>query len=96
MDALSSASRRATTRLSSLTRNLPLHYIFADEGRSMLPEPATTYLVSTATPHATWTRVRGAGHLVSLEKPRETAVCVADFLEKTYPAQRVRPKDAKL
>lgn len=96
MDVLSSASRRATTRLSSLTRNLPLHYIFAEEGRSMLPEPATTYLVSEATPHATWTRVRGAGHLVSLEKPRETAVCVADFLEKTYPAQRTRPTEAKL
>lgn len=69
-----------------MTLNLPLHYIFADTGRSMLPEEATTYLVEHATPQATWTRVKGAGHLVSLEKPTETAQCVVDFLERMYPA----------
>ncbi|GAA5881226.1 hypothetical protein JCM3774_000659 [Rhodotorula dairenensis] len=87
LGSLCDTSLRATRRLESVTLNLPLHYIFADTGRSMLPEEATTYLVEHATPHATWTRVRGAGHLVSLEKPTETARCLVDFLERTYPAR---------
>ncbi|GAA5983710.1 hypothetical protein JCM10908_000389 [Rhodotorula pacifica] len=87
-------SSRATIRLSSLTSHLPLHYIFADVGRSMLPEPATTYLLEKATPNpASWTRVKGAGHLVSLEKPRETAKCLVECLERTYP-KRVQVEGA--
>ena len=85
LGSLCDTSLRSTLRLQDLTRCLPLHYIFADTGRSMLPEEATSYLLEHATPHATWTRVPGAGHLVSLEKPTETAHRLAEFLETTYP-----------
>ncbi|GAA5984293.1 hypothetical protein JCM10908_006129 [Rhodotorula pacifica] len=85
MDPLASASRRACVRLHTLPTTLPAHFIFADKGRSVLQEDWIDYILTQAIPHATSTRVEGAGHLVVHEKPRETAQLIVDFLERTYP-----------
>ncbi|KAG0653883.1 hypothetical protein C6P46_002173 [Rhodotorula mucilaginosa] len=90
MDPLASAARRACVRLQTVPPTLPAHFIFADKGRSVLQEDWIDYLLTRALPHATSTRVEGAGHLVVHEKPRETAHLIVDFLEKTYPQRAGR------
>ncbi|GAA5868095.1 hypothetical protein JCM3774_001019 [Rhodotorula dairenensis] len=90
MDPLASASRRACVRLQSLPPTLPAHFIFADKDRSVLQEDWIEYILTRALPHATSTRVEGAGHLVVHEKPKETAQLIVDFLEKTYPRKSGR------
>ncbi|GAA5973819.1 hypothetical protein JCM8115_006010 [Rhodotorula mucilaginosa] len=90
MDPLASAARRACVRLQTVPSTLPAHFIFADKGRSVLQEDWIDYLLTRALPHATSTRVEGAGHLVVHEKPRETAHLIVDFLEKTYPQRAGR------
>ncbi len=90
MDPLASAARRACVRLQTVPPTLPAHFIFADKGRSVLQEDWIDHLLTRALPHATSTRVEGAGHLVVHEKPRETAHLIVDFLEKTYPRRAGR------
>ncbi|GAA5981685.1 hypothetical protein JCM11641_004214 [Rhodosporidiobolus odoratus] len=94
-DPMSVASRRACSRLSLLPRSLPVHFIFADSNRSVLPEENIDYILGTAVPHASASRVKGAGHLVVHEKPEETARLIGEFVERTYPREDGKRK-AKL
>lgn len=87
MDPMAVASRRACARLSLIPPSLPAHFIFADEGRSVLQEDWIEFIQKEAIPHSTASRVE-AGHLVVHEKPDETASRIVDFLEKTYPRQK--------
>ncbi|BGP32440.1 hypothetical protein JCM10296v2_004221 [Rhodotorula toruloides] len=87
MDPMAVASRRACARLSLIPPSLPAHFIFADEGRSVLQEDWIEYIQKEAIPHSSASRVE-AGHLVVHEKPDETASRIVDFLEKTYPRQK--------
>ncbi|GAA6028407.1 hypothetical protein JCM8097_007016 [Rhodosporidiobolus ruineniae] len=87
-DPMAIAARRATTRLSTLPSALPVHFLFADQSRSVLAEPQIQHLLQKAVPHATHSRVKGAGHLVVHEKPDETGRLIARFLQETYPKKR--------
>lgn len=87
---MASSSRRAYARLHTLPAALPVHFIFAEEGRSVLKESYLKDLLAQV-PHATSSRVIGAGHLIAQERPRETAELMAAFLRKTYPLE-ARPK----
>lgn len=87
MDPMAVASRRACARLMLIPPSLPAHFIFAEEGRSVLQEDWIEYIRTRAIPHSTASRV-GAGHLVVHEKPEETASRIVDFLETTYPRQK--------
>ncbi|GAA5893666.1 triglyceride lipase [Sporobolomyces salmoneus] len=86
-DASVVASIRANTRLASLPKSLPVHWVWADEGRSVLPEFNIQQLVQERVPHSTMSRVKGAGHLIVHENPKATATCIGEFLKKTYPAK---------
>lgn len=79
------AARRACSRLSTLPSSLPVHFLWADQGRSVLSEDIISHIHTSAVPHATSSRVKGAGHLVVHEKPEETARLIGDVLERTYP-----------
>ncbi|GAA6000046.1 hypothetical protein JCM10207_006028 [Rhodosporidiobolus poonsookiae] len=94
-DPMAIAARRACARLSLLPTSLPVHFVFADESRSVLSEDMIKYILVKAVPHATSSRVKGAGHLVVHEKPAETAKLIAAFLEKTY-SKEARVERAKL
>ena len=54
------AARRACTRLEAIPPSLPVHFIFADEGRSVLNEEILGKMLGLV-PHATKARVKGAG-----------------------------------
>ncbi|GAA5899334.1 hypothetical protein JCM5296_007536 [Sporobolomyces johnsonii] len=84
------AACRAALRLSSLPPSLPVHWIWADEGRSVLPESNIKHLLEKVVPHSTMSRVEGAGHLVVHEKPKVTGLLIAEFLEKTYPSLKAK------
>ncbi|GAA5874577.1 hypothetical protein JCM16303_002909 [Sporobolomyces ruberrimus] len=84
-DASVVASHRANVRLSTLPKSLPVHYIWADKGRSVLPESNIDQICKETVPHSTMSRVEGAGHLVVHENPRLTAQRIGEFLKKTYP-----------
>ncbi|GAA5948093.1 hypothetical protein JCM3765_007106 [Sporobolomyces pararoseus] len=84
-DASVVASIRANLRLATLPSSLPVHWIWAEEGRSVLPEFNIRQLVEDRVPHSTMSRVQGAGHLIVHEKPKETARQIGEFLKKTYP-----------
>lgn len=81
-------ARRASSRLYDLTPSLPVHFLLADVGRSVLDEPSIEHML-TRVPHATHTRVEGAAHLIAQEKPRETAEGIAKVLRRLYPASGV-------
>ncbi|KAL8281173.1 hypothetical protein RQP46_006531 [Phenoliferia psychrophenolica] len=85
-DPMASSSRRAFSRLHTLPAELPVHFVFADEGRSVLKEEYLRDLLKEIK-HASFARVKGAGHLVAQERPRETAEEMAAFLRQTYPAE---------
>ncbi|BGP40437.1 hypothetical protein JCM10449v2_004399 [Rhodotorula kratochvilovae] len=87
MDPMAVAARRAAARLPLLPSSLPTHFIFAEKGRSVLDEANIAYLLSESVPHATASRVQGAGHLLVHEKPDDAAQHLLDFLERTYPRQ---------
>jgi len=53
----------------------------------VLPEAGIAALLGQV-PHATHTRVAGAGHLVAQEKPAEVARVVAECLVKWFPRGR--------
>lgn len=77
------ASRRAHARLTALRADLPVHFILADVGRSVLPEIGIAALLGQV-PHATHTRVEGAGHLVAQERPGEVGRVVGDCLGRWF------------
>jgi pimeloyl-ACP methyl ester carboxylesterase len=52
----------------------------------MLSEEIISDIHTKVIPHATKTRIEGAGHLVCFEKPDETARSIGEFLERTYPS----------
>ncbi|GAA5978125.1 hypothetical protein JCM5350_007404 [Sporobolomyces pararoseus] len=79
-------SIRANLRLATLPSSLPVHWIWAEENRSVLPEFNIRQLVEERVPHSTMSRVEGAGHLIVHEKPKETARLIGNFLKKTYPS----------
>ncbi|KAM0791474.1 hypothetical protein ACM66B_005927 [Microbotryomycetes sp. NB124-2] len=87
-DPCANASRRACKRLSMVPSSLKAHFVFADENMSVLGEDMIRSVLRTI-PHATFTRVKGAGHLVAQEDPKQTAERIADFLRETYPAKSV-------
>ncbi|GAA5877563.1 hypothetical protein JCM8547_007732 [Rhodosporidiobolus lusitaniae] len=96
-DPMAVAARRACARLVSLPPTLPVHFIFADVNRSVLSEDIILHIRNTAVPHATVSRVKGAGHLVVHEKPEETARLIKEVLERTYPREGTEEgKKAKL
>ncbi|KAK4046262.1 hypothetical protein OIV83_006185 [Microbotryomycetes sp. JL201] len=82
-DPMANASRRACTRLSLVPASLKTHFVFADKGVSVLSEDMIESVLKTI-PHATFSRVKGAGHLVAQEDPKQTAERIADFLKETY------------
>ncbi|GAA6012026.1 hypothetical protein JCM11491_000143 [Sporobolomyces phaffii] len=83
-DASVVASIRANLRLATLPKSLPVHWIWADEGRSVLPELFIEQICKERVPHSAMSRVQGSGHLVVHENPRMTARHIGDFLKKTY------------
>ncbi|GAA6052865.1 hypothetical protein JCM3770_004384 [Rhodotorula araucariae] len=85
MDPMAVAARRAAARLPLLPSSLPTHFIFAEKGRSVLDEANIAYLLQESVPHASSSRVQGAGHLLVHEKPDDAAQHLLEFLEKTYP-----------
>jgi pimeloyl-ACP methyl ester carboxylesterase len=85
------AARRACSRLATLPSSLPVHFVFADVGRSVLSEDEILKMLRFV-PHATTARVEGAGHLIAQEKPAGTASEIVKFLRRVYPAK----KSAKL
>ncbi|KAK4704536.1 hypothetical protein P7C70_g1681, partial [Phenoliferia sp. Uapishka_3] len=82
-DCMASSARRAHSRLHTIPAALPVHFIFAEEGRSVLEENDILELVAQVK-HASFSRVAGAGHLVAQERPKETAEEIASFLRETY------------
>ncbi|GAA6060001.1 hypothetical protein JCM10212_001159 [Sporobolomyces blumeae] len=89
-DAAVVASQRAFLRLASLPRSLPVHFVVADENRSVLPQWNIDELLERQVKHATSSRVEGAGHLVVHEQPQRTAKCIGDFLKATYSVRKAR------
>ncbi|GAA5925858.1 alpha/beta fold hydrolase [Sporobolomyces koalae] len=83
-DAAVTASIRANQRLASLPPVLPVHFVWADENRSVLKESNIEQICKRQVPHSTMSRVEGAGHLIVHEKPRLTAQRIGEFLKKTY------------
>ncbi|GAA5893644.1 hypothetical protein JCM8208_000847 [Rhodotorula glutinis] len=88
MDPMAVAARRAATRLQLIPPSLPAHFIWADKGRSVVDEDNINWVLRDAIPHASWSRVEGAGHLLVHEKPDDAAQHLLEFLEKTYPRQQ--------
>lgn len=78
-------ARRASARLYTITPSLPVHFLLADVGRSVLDEPSIAQTLAQI-PQATHARVEGAGHLIAQEKPKETAEGIARVLRRLYPA----------
>lgn len=83
---MGSSSRRAYSRLHMLPAELPVHFIFAEEGRSVHPESSLRDILAQVK-HATHARVNGAGHLLVHERPKETAEAIAAVLKRTYPLE---------
>lgn len=76
--------KRAWTRLALLPASLPVHYLLADVGQSVLPEPSLDKLLSRVG-HSTSSRLAGAGHLLVQENPLGCAVEIAKLLARWYP-----------
>ncbi|GAA5820525.1 hypothetical protein JCM11251_003029 [Rhodosporidiobolus azoricus] len=91
-DPMAAAARRACARLSTLPSALPVHFLMADIDRSVLSEDLINHLVKEAVPHATLSRVTGAGHLVVHEKPVETGKMIAEVLQTTYSREGAKAK----
>lgn len=88
MDPMAVAARRAARRLQLIPPSLPAHFIWADKGRSVVDEDNINWVLQKGIPHATASRVEGAGHLLVHEKPDDAAQRLLEFLEKTYPRQK--------
>lgn len=78
--------KRVWLLLPSLPQSLPVHFILADLNRSVLPESAIVETLAQI-PHATSSRLGGAGHLLVQEDPKGMARVVLEVFEKWYPLQ---------
>lgn len=82
-DPCITSSKRASSRLLTLPTSISLHLLFADHNQSVLDEPSIKWLLEKLG-QAKGIRVKGAGHLLVQEKPRETAGEVVECLRRTY------------
>ncbi|KAK4056777.1 hypothetical protein OIO90_002329 [Microbotryomycetes sp. JL221] len=82
-DPCANSSRRACARSVLIPKSLKVHFVFADEGVSVLSEDMIKSVLNTIS-HATFSRVKGAGHLIAQEDPKQTAQRIAEFLIETY------------
>lgn len=84
-------SKRAFHRLSYLPASLPIHTIRGDIGHSVIPEEISADF-ERQVKHATHSRVKGAGHLITQEKPVELGEIIARYLSKTFESSESRAK----
>lgn len=75
------ASQRSWLRLSQISPSLPVHYVLADVGRSVLNEEQIKFTIENV-PLRSVTRIAGAGHLIPMEKPRELAKAIEKILRE--------------
>lgn len=86
-DPGASMSSRAFMRLPSIPSNLPVHFVFAADGRSVLSSGPMIGRVMEQVKHATMVQV-DAGHLVPQEKPAMLADELVRFLTRAFPSHK--------
>lgn len=79
-------SSRGSNRLRYLPTALPVHFILADIGKSVLDEESLRLTLEEIIPHSSSVRIEDVGHLLVQEKPKRTAEEIARFLRRLYPA----------